>query len=182
MHNKYLIFFCCVLLSVILLSCSNKANDSSQKDTQTESRMESQDESSTSAFKKTLSEDPDHNLVISASADQYKNTDKEIVIQLHNQSETDNYIYGQYWKLEKEADDSWQEMQIVEENVTFTDEGGYIYPGETGELICRIHSLYGDLQPDHYRITMGDMWNEKNEGNKDKWFVPYIEFDVLEDN
>ena len=64
----------------------------------------------------------------------------------------DPYVYGQWYKIEKEVNGKWYEVETNRKNYGFTEEGHIV--GENDELNFHIDWkwLYGELPTGQYRL------------------------------
>lgn len=64
----------------------------------------------------------------------------------------ESYVYGQWYKIEREADGKWHDVKTLVEHYGFTEEG--ILVGESDKLEFQIdwNWLYGGLPAGKYRL------------------------------
>ena len=62
------------------------------------------------------------------------------------------YIYGSWYEIEKEVDNSWEKLEVKNE-ASFTDMGYNVDSNNIVEFEMNWEDYYGSLEPGNYRIV-----------------------------
>ena len=91
-----------------------------------------------------------------------------LTVLIENNSDK-QYIYGEYFMLEKKIEGEWYQVPIeFEDNYGFNDIGYELNPSDIGEWIVDWDWLYGSLDPGEYRIVK-DISDFREPGDYDKY-------------
>ncbi len=85
-------------------------------------------------------------------------TDGVATVVINNQS---GYVmtYGTYYTLQMELDGSWYELPVMDTGVGFEDIAYELADGQQVTETCDL-TIYGDLEPGHYRLVKDGMTAE----------------------
>lgn len=168
--KKYISLFLCTIISfAFLVGCGNQGN--SNQNIGTENKTEKTDPSKldeTTDWKPTKYETVNNfEGVTMAVKDGIASSTGSTVI-LKNKS-SNQFIYGEYFSLEKKSNGSWYQVPAVIENYGFDAIGHNLASGEDSEWTVDWKWLYGSLSTGEYRIVK-DILKFKSPGKYDTYY------------
>ncbi|NLT95097.1 MAG: hypothetical protein GXW85_06110 [Clostridia bacterium] len=108
-----------------------------------------------------------------------------LTVVIENNSDIE-FIYGEYFQLEKKIKGNWYQVPVIIENYGFDDIGYTLAPGGIGKWNVEWDWLYGSLDAGEYRIVkiIADLRTRDNNRYKSADSNQYIlaaEFKILSD-
>ena len=91
-------------------------------------------------------------------------TSAKVIISDNTEEEN---TYGDYFRVEKEINDKWQEVRKISNNYVFNDIAYRVIDNHELELTCDWKTIYGELEPGEYRIV-------KKVNNENELFTKFI--------
>lgn len=82
-------------------------------------------------------------------------SDSEIVVEIHNGSQ-DDFIYGEYYSLQKKVDSDWYTMPVLEDNIAFPAIAITLPAGESIKKTYDL-GLFGPLEEGTYKLVVEQM-------------------------
>ena len=77
-------------------------------------------------------------------------TSAKVIISDNTEEEN---TYGDYFRVEKEVNDKWQEVKKISNNYVFNDIAYRVIDNHELEMNCDWKAIYGELEPSEYRIV-----------------------------
>ena len=82
----------------------------------------------------------------------------KVIVEYVNNSDKE-YLYGDYYYLQKSIDGEWYQIPVALSNYAFNDIAHILNPGGNAKFTCNL-TMYGELEAGHYRIVKENLYAE----------------------
>lgn len=178
--KKYISLFLCTVISfTLLIGCGNQGDSNSNIGTESKTEETNPNKLTETTDWKPTKYDTVNNFegVTMTVKDGTASSTSSTVI-LKNKS-SNEFIYGEYFSLEKKINGSWYEVPVVIENYGFNSIGYNLASGEDSEWTVDWKWLYGSLGAGEYRIVK-DILKFRSPGKHDTYYFA-AEFAISEE-
>ena len=93
----------------------------------------------------------------------------KVTVEYNNNSDKE-YLYGDYYYLQKNINGEWYQIPVAFSNYAFNDIAHILNPGGNAKFTCDL-TMYGELEAGHYRIVKENLYAEfdKTHSDSDYW-------------
>ncbi len=82
----------------------------------------------------------------------------KVTVEYNNNSDKE-YLYGDYYYLQKNINGEWYQIPVALSNYAFNDIAHILNPGGNAKFTCNL-TMYGELEAGHYRIVKENLYTE----------------------